>query len=84
MHTMKSAEAALAIEGLSHWYGARQALDDVTFAFLCDPKRRAEVQSWGYAPAQLVDRYIDLFNRAVAKRCTEALCPFDQCGSFFQ
>ncbi len=32
MHDMKSAEAALAIEGLSHWYGARQALDDVTFA----------------------------------------------------
>jgi ABC-2 type transport system ATP-binding protein len=32
MHDMKSADAALAIEGLSHWYGARQALDDVTFA----------------------------------------------------
>ncbi len=32
MHDMKSAEAALAIEGLSHWYGSRQALDDVTFA----------------------------------------------------
>ncbi len=32
MHDMKSAEAALAIEGLSHWYGARQALDGVTFA----------------------------------------------------
>jgi methionine synthase II (cobalamin-independent) len=45
-------------------------LDDVTFAFLCDPKRRAEVQGWGYEPAQLVDRYIDLFNRAVAKRPT--------------
>jgi 5-methyltetrahydropteroyltriglutamate--homocysteine methyltransferase len=45
-------------------------LDDVTFAFLCDPKRRAEVQGWGYEPTQLVDRYIDLFNRAVAKRPT--------------
>jgi ABC-2 type transport system ATP-binding protein len=32
MHDMKSAEAALAIEGLSHWYGSRQALDEVTFA----------------------------------------------------
>ncbi len=32
MHDVKSAEAALAIEGLSHWYGSRQALDDVTFA----------------------------------------------------
>jgi 5-methyltetrahydropteroyltriglutamate--homocysteine methyltransferase len=43
-------------------------LDDVTFAFLCDPKRRAEVQGWGYEPTQLVDRYIKLFNQAVAKR----------------
>src|SRR5205807_359784 len=25
MHDMKSADAALAIEGLSHWYGAREA-----------------------------------------------------------
>jgi len=32
MHDMKSAEAALAIDGLSHWYGSRRALDDVTFA----------------------------------------------------
>ncbi len=32
MHDMQSAEAALAIEGLSHWYGSRQALDDVTFS----------------------------------------------------
>jgi ABC-2 type transport system ATP-binding protein len=32
MHDVKSAEAALAIEGLSHWYGSRQALDDVTFS----------------------------------------------------
>jgi ABC-2 type transport system ATP-binding protein len=32
MHDRKSTEAALAIEGLSHWYGSRQALDAVTFA----------------------------------------------------
>jgi ABC-2 type transport system ATP-binding protein len=32
MHDVKSADAALAIEGLSHWYGSRQALDDVTFS----------------------------------------------------
>jgi ABC-2 type transport system ATP-binding protein len=32
MHDVKSAEAALAVEGLSHWYGSRQALDAVTFA----------------------------------------------------
>src|SRR6266487_735171 len=27
MHDMQSAEAALAIEGLSHWYGSRQGLN---------------------------------------------------------
>jgi len=32
MHDVKSAQAALAIEGLSHWYGSRQALNDVTFS----------------------------------------------------
>jgi ABC-2 type transport system ATP-binding protein len=32
MHDRKFTEAALAIEGLSHWYGSRQALDAVTFA----------------------------------------------------
>jgi ABC-2 type transport system ATP-binding protein len=32
MHEAKPAEAALAIEGLSHWYGARQALADVTLS----------------------------------------------------
>ena len=32
MHDRKSAEAALAVEGLSHWYGSRQALDEVTFS----------------------------------------------------
>lgn len=32
MHDKKSTDAALAVEGLSHWYGSRQALDDVSFA----------------------------------------------------
>jgi ABC-2 type transport system ATP-binding protein len=32
MHDLKSAESALAMEGLSHWYGARRALEDVSFA----------------------------------------------------
>jgi ABC-2 type transport system ATP-binding protein len=32
MHDVKSADAALAIEGVSHWYGSRQALDNVKFS----------------------------------------------------
>jgi ABC-2 type transport system ATP-binding protein len=32
MHDVKSAEPALSIEHVSHWYGSRQALDDVSFS----------------------------------------------------
>jgi ABC-2 type transport system ATP-binding protein len=32
MHDVKSSGPALAIEDVSHWYGARQALDGVTFS----------------------------------------------------
>jgi 5-methyltetrahydropteroyltriglutamate--homocysteine methyltransferase len=32
-------------------------LDDVTLAFLCDPKRRAEVKGWGHEPNDLVETF---------------------------
>jgi ABC-2 type transport system ATP-binding protein len=32
MHAVKTLEPALCVENLSHWYGARRALDGVTFA----------------------------------------------------
>src|SRR6266536_435231 len=32
MPDVKSSGSALAIESLSHWYGSRQALDDVSFS----------------------------------------------------
>jgi 5-methyltetrahydropteroyltriglutamate--homocysteine methyltransferase len=43
-------------------------LDDVTFAFLCDVNRQAEVERWGDDPERLVHTYIELFNQAVRGR----------------
>jgi 5-methyltetrahydropteroyltriglutamate--homocysteine methyltransferase len=54
-------------------------LDDVTFAFLCDPKRQAEVRAWGHEPADLIEIYIELFNRAVAQRPTDMVIGLHIC-----
>ena len=43
-------------------------LDDVTIAFLCDSARQDEVRSWGHEPAELLNSYIEMFNRSVAER----------------
>ncbi len=43
-------------------------LDDVAFAILCDPQRRAEAEGRGYDPDTLIDRYIDLTNDALDGR----------------
>jgi 5-methyltetrahydropteroyltriglutamate--homocysteine methyltransferase len=54
-------------------------LDDVTIAFLCDPSRQEQVRSWGYEPAELLKRYIDLFNRSVANRPKDMTIGFHIC-----
>ena len=43
-------------------------LDDVTFAFLCDERRRQEVHSWGLDPAELVNKYVEVINACLAQR----------------
>ncbi|MGH7088419.1 MAG: hypothetical protein ACREFQ_05920, partial [Stellaceae bacterium] len=43
-------------------------LDDVTFAFLCDAERRAELAHWGLDPDRLLGEYIGAINAAVGKR----------------
>lgn len=42
-------------------------IDDVCFAYLCDPVHRAHVQSRGYDPDELVHLYIQKINEAVSK-----------------
>jgi 5-methyltetrahydropteroyltriglutamate--homocysteine methyltransferase len=41
-------------------------LDDVAFALLCDPEHRAQVQADGTDPDELVARYVQLTNDALA------------------
>jgi 5-methyltetrahydropteroyltriglutamate--homocysteine methyltransferase len=43
-------------------------LDEVPLALLCDPNIRALAKQEGDDPDQLVRRYVDIFNRAVAQR----------------
>lgn len=43
-------------------------LDEVPLALLCDPNIRALAKQEGDDPDQLVRRYVDIFNRAVAER----------------
>ena len=43
-------------------------LDEVNFAYLCDPKLRREVQSYGEDPEQLPRTYARLINGAIATR----------------
>jgi len=42
-------------------------IDDVCFAYLCDPVHRAHVQSRGYDPDALVRLYADKINQAISK-----------------
>jgi 5-methyltetrahydropteroyltriglutamate--homocysteine methyltransferase len=43
-------------------------LDDVAFPLLCDDKHRAEVQADGHDPDELLERYVELTNAALADR----------------
>ena len=43
-------------------------LDDVAFPLLCDDRHRAEVQADGYDPDELLERYVELTNEALADR----------------
>jgi len=43
-------------------------LDEVNFAFLCDPRLREEVRALGEDPASLPHTYANLINRALATR----------------
>ena len=54
-------------------------LDDVTLAFLCDPKRRDEVKTWGHEPFELIKIYVAMFNKAVAKRPADMTPGFHAC-----
>lgn len=43
-------------------------LDDIFFAYLCDPKHRADKVKDGFDPDQLIETYADMLNNAIKDR----------------
>jgi len=59
-------------------------LDEVNFAYLCDPKLRREVQSYGEDPDQLPHTYAKLINGAIASRPADMRVCMHLCRGNFE
>lgn len=59
-------------------------LDEVNFAYLCDPKLRREVQSYGEDPDRLPHTYAKLINGAIASRPVDMSVCMHLCRGNFE
>ncbi len=59
-------------------------LDEVNFAYLCDPKLRREVQGYGEDPEQLPHTYARLINGAIASRPRDMAVCMHLCRGNFE
>ena len=59
-------------------------MDDIFFAYLCDPKHRAEKQSQGMDPDYLIDRYAWMMNEAIKDRPKDMLIGMHMCRGNFR
>lgn len=60
--------------------GARYIqLDDTSIAFLCDPKLRATIASWGNDPDALLGDYADRLNECLAGLAADVVVTLHQC-----
>jgi methionine synthase II (cobalamin-independent) len=59
-------------------------LDEVNFAYLCDPQLRREVQSYGEDPEQLPHSYARLINGAIATRAADMTVCMHLCRGNFE
>jgi 5-methyltetrahydropteroyltriglutamate--homocysteine methyltransferase len=59
-------------------------LDEVNFAYLCDPKLRREVQSYGEDPDQLPHTYARLINGAITSRPVDMTVCMHLCRGNFE
>ncbi|HTV80172.1 MAG TPA: 5-methyltetrahydropteroyltriglutamate--homocysteine S-methyltransferase [Steroidobacteraceae bacterium] len=59
-------------------------LDEVNFAYLCDPKLRREVQSYGEDPDQLPHTYARLINAALSSRPRDMTVCMHLCRGNFE
>ncbi|MGI9381323.1 MAG: 5-methyltetrahydropteroyltriglutamate--homocysteine S-methyltransferase [Methyloligellaceae bacterium] len=59
-------------------------MDDIFFAYLCDPKHRAEKQSQGQDPDWLIDRYAWMMHQAIKDRPDDMFIAMHMCRGNFR
>ena len=59
-------------------------LDDIFFAYLCDPRHRAEKEAAGLDPDRLIDRYAWMMHEAIADRPDDMTVAMHLCRGNFQ
>jgi len=59
-------------------------MDDIFFAYLCDPKHRATKQAEGQDPDWLIERYAWMMHEAIADRPADMLIGMHMCRGNFQ
>lgn len=59
-------------------------MDDIFFAYLCDPKHRAEKQANGQDPDWLIDRYAWMMNEAIKDRPDDMVIGMHMCRGNFR
>jgi 5-methyltetrahydropteroyltriglutamate--homocysteine methyltransferase len=59
-------------------------LDDIFFAYLCDPKQREQRKAMGQDPDWLIDRYAHMLNEAIKDRPADMLIGMHMCRGNFR
>lgn len=82
-----AAIAAAYKDGVDAFYAAGcryLQMDDIFFAYLCDPKQRAARQTMGQDPDWLIDRYAWMMNEAIKDRPDDMLIGMHLCRGNFR
>jgi 5-methyltetrahydropteroyltriglutamate--homocysteine methyltransferase len=59
-------------------------MDDIFFAYLCDPKIQAQKRAQGFDPDELIHRYARMMREAIAGRPDDMLIGMHMCRGNFQ
>lgn len=59
-------------------------MDDIFFAYLCDPKQRAMKEAEGQDPDHLIDRYAGMMNEAIKDRPFDMVIGMHMCRGNFR
>ncbi|MCV0395110.1 MAG: 5-methyltetrahydropteroyltriglutamate--homocysteine S-methyltransferase [Rhizobiaceae bacterium] len=59
-------------------------MDDIFFAYLCDPRQRAERKAQGQDPNFLIDRYAQMMNDAIKHRPSDMVIGMHMCRGNFK